>query len=522
MDPVDPVTPVDPVIPDTSTSVYDNGVTLDRGAKTLTFASLVVNGVTYTNTTFAITKQGDGYLLTAPDGKTLTVTGLKEANNTLVMQGSYGADNLFWSYNSAGAFTQASPDTKVISGDGQQKTVDGNSSAGAAGETGTIISGDKNKIDVPGDNSATGGGTATKVDGDGNEIANTGATSATGEGSTGVDVTGDKNKISNEGDSSATGGGTATKVTGDGNEIDSTGSTSAAGAGSTGVDVTGDANKINNEGASSATDGATGTKVAGNGNEITNTGDTAAASTDSSKPSTGVDVAGDGNTVNQNGKMGVGDYSTGMKVSGTRNTINLSSEEIKVSGQQATGVDVSGDANTVTLTGNMVVDKDQTSPLAAESFFTPSTGINVNGSNNTVVLDGHLQVIADTEVAGHGYGASPGTQETIQGLVVTGDNNRVDLLGGITLTGESDQLADATAGDAMANQRKGVFGTSVISVDGHSSVYISGDSRIEGEFGAGLALYSGCLTAHIWNWRTGRPLLWIMPLLIGTGMMMTV
>ncbi|POT68625.1 hypothetical protein C3436_27260, partial [Citrobacter amalonaticus] len=400
----DPVTPVDPVIPDTSTSVYDNGVTLDRGAKTLTFASLVVNGVTYTNTTFAITKQGDGYLLTAPDGKTLTVTGLKEANNTLVMQGSYGADNLFWSYNSAGAFTLASPDTKVISGDGQQKTVDGNSSAGAAGETGTIISGDKNKIDVPGDNSATGGGTATKVDGDGNEIANSGATSATGEGSTGVDVTGDKNKISNEGDSSATAGGTATKVTGDGNEIDSTGSTSAAGEGSTGVDVTGDKNKINNEGASSATDGATGTKVAGNGNEIDNTGSTSAAGAGSTGVdvtgdknkinnegessitggATGTNVSGDSNTVNQDGKMVVGELSTGLKVTGRGNIVNLTSDEITITGKQATGVIVAGDDNEVTLTGAMNVN-------------TSATGLDVSGTSADVKLSGTVNVVANTE-----------------------------------------------------------------------------------------------------------------------------
>ncbi|MBJ9241148.1 BigA/YdbA N-terminal beta-barrel domain-containing protein [Citrobacter braakii] len=728
VDPVDPVTPVDPVKPDASITVYDNGVTLDRGAKTLTFASLVVNGVTYTNATFTMTKQGDGYLLTAPDGKTLTVTSLNVEGNVLVMQGTYGSNNLFWSYTRAGKLTLAGPDTTVIDGDGQQKTIDGGSSADGAGGTGTIINGDDNKIinggdnsgtnggtgtkvdgndntidnggkntadgadsrgtdvdgngnainnggensganggtgtdvtgdtntidnkgnnsgtdggtgtkvdgngntidnkgtntadgtgskgtdvdgngnainnggensganggtgtDVTGDtntidnkgnNSGTDGGTGTKVDGNGNTIDNKGTNTADGKDSSGTDVTGDNNKINNEGETSANNGGTGTKVDGDGNAINNNGSTTAEGSGSTGTDVNGngndinnngdntatnggtgtkvdgnentvdnkgkttadgedstgtdvngDNNKINNEGETSASNGGTGTKVDGNGNTIDNKGATTAegagstgtdvagnnniinsdgaskvvdgatgakvsgddntlnnagemtaSSTDSTKPSVGVDVAGNNNTVNQNGKMVVGDYATGLNVTGKSNTINLASEEMKITGQQATGVNVSGEANTVTLTGNMVVDKDQKSPLAAENFFTPSTGINVNGNGNTVVLDGHLQVIADTEVTSRKYGGISGSQESIQGLVVSGDNNRVNLLGGVILTGENDQVADTAAGDALANQRKSAS-SPLISIDGKSSVYISGDSRIEGEFGSG-------------------------------------
>ncbi|MDM6730149.1 autotransporter outer membrane beta-barrel domain-containing protein [Citrobacter braakii] len=667
-----------------------------------------MNGVTYTNTTFAITKQGDGYLLTAPDGKTLTVTSLNVMGNALVMQGTYGSNNLFWSYNRAGKLTLAGPDTTVIDGDGQQKTVDGGSTAGGPGDTGTIINGDGNDINVNGDTGATGGGTGTDVNGndntinnggkntadgegsagtdvtgDGNDINNTGDNSGTnggtgtdvtgdnndinnngnnsaqgegstgtqadgngntidnkgnntadGAGATGTDVSGDGNKINNEGDTGATNGGTGTDVTGDdntidnkgkntadgegstgtkadgngntinnggensganggtgtdvngdnntidnkgkntadgegstgtkadgngntinnegdtgatnggtgtdvdgnNNTIDNKGKTTADGAGSTGTDVTGDGNKINNEGDTSATaggtgtsvdgggntidnkgtttaegegstgtdvagnnntinndgaskviDGATGAKVSGDGNTLNNAGEMTAGSTDSTKPSTGVDVAGNNNTINQSGKMVVGDFSTGLNVTGKSNTINLASEEMSITGQQATGVNVSGEANTVTLTGNMVVDKDQTSPLAADNFYKASTGINVNGSGNTVVLDGHLQVVADTEVAGQGYANSPGSQENIQGLVVTGDNNRVDLLGGVTLTGESDQIADTAAGDALANQRKDAHTTSLIKVDGNSKVYVSGNSKVEGEFGTGIA-----------------------------------
>ncbi|MBS9489719.1 autotransporter domain-containing protein, partial [Citrobacter braakii] len=378
-----------------------------------------------------------------------------------------------------------------VTGDGNTIDNKGNNTADGAGSTGTKADGDGNKIINEGDTSATNGGTGTDVDGNNNTIDNKGKTTADGAGSTGTDVTGDGNKINNEGDTSASNGATGTDVDGNGNTIDNKGSTTAEGAGSAGTDVAGNNNTINNNGASKAIDGATGTKVSGDGNTLNNEGEMTVGSTDSTKPSIGVDVAGNSNIINQNGKMVVGDFSTGLNVTGKSNTINLVSDSMSITGQQATGVNVSGEANTVTLTGNMVVDKDQTSPLAADNFFTPSTGLKVSGSDNTVVLDGHLQVIVDTEVAGHKWGGNAGSQEKIQGLVMTGDNNRVDLLKGVTLTGESDKLADAAAGDAIANQRKGPAegssGTSVISVDGHSSVYISGDSRMEGEFGTGFS-----------------------------------
>jgi putative surface-exposed virulence protein len=380
-------------------------------------------------------------------------------------------------------------------GDGEGSTgtdVDGNGNAinnggessGTNGGTGTDVNGDTNDINNDGNNSGTNGGTGTNVDGNGNTIDNNGDNTGDGTGSTGTDVDGNDNTINNNGNNSGINDGTGTDVTGDNNDINNNGGNNGANGG-TGTKVDGNGNTIDNTGGSTATDGGTGTKVNGDDN-IINSGDLDVSSTDSAKPSTGVDVAGNNNQINQMGKMTVGDFSTGIDVEGNGNAINLSSPDMSITGQQATGVNVSGESNTITLTGNMVVDKDQSSPLAADNFYKASKGINVTGTGNTVVLDGNLQVIADSEYAGHADTAKRGSQEVIQGLVVKGDNNRVELLDGVTMTGETDKIADTAAGDAIASQRKGsTTATSLINVNGKSSVYISGDSSIEGEFLAG-------------------------------------
>ncbi|WP_072569191.1 BigA/YdbA N-terminal beta-barrel domain-containing protein [Enterobacter sp. SA187] len=415
--------------------------------------------------------------------------------------------------------------------DGNDNTINNNgNNSGINDGTGTDATGDNNDINNNGNNSGTGGGTGTKVDGDGNTIDNKGTNTGDGEGSTGTDVDGNGNAINNGGESSGTNGGTGTNVDGNGNTIDNNGDNTGDGTGSTGTDVdgndntinnngnnsgindgtgtdvTGDNNDINNNGGNNGANGGTGTKVDGNGNTIDNTGGSTAtdggtgtkvngddniinsgdldvSSTDSTKPSTGVDVAGNNNQINQMGKMAVGDFSTGINVEGNGNTLNLDSSDMSITGQQATGANVTGESNTVKLTGNMVVNKDQKSPLAADNFYKASTGINVSGSNNTVVLDGHLQVVVDSEDAGRNYANNSGSMELIQGATVTGDNNRVDIMKGIELTGEKDQLDDA---DKTANQRTGTSNASVVTVDGKSSVYVHGDSSVNGYFPVGI------------------------------------
>ncbi|QCR35902.1 autotransporter outer membrane beta-barrel domain-containing protein [Nissabacter sp. SGAir0207] len=261
-------------------------------------------------------------------------------------------------------------------------------------------------------------------------------------------------------------------------------------AGGTGLSISGNDNTLNTLGPIVVDgNGSTGVEVTGNGNTLNTDGDATL-----SNGGTGIAVTGDSNTLNQRGDMVVGDFATGISVSGQNNTVNLSADNIDVIGQQATGVQVAGESNQVILTGDMRVDKDQSSPLAADNFYTASTGIDVSGSNNTVVLDGHLQVVVDTEVAPFIYSEEKGSQETISGVTISGDGNRVELQQGLQLTGETDQIADTAAGDAIAEQRKGYGPAAAITIDGASTLSLQGDSTIEGDFPVnfvGFALSNG-------------------------------
>ncbi|MEI9543193.1 hypothetical protein, partial [Citrobacter braakii] len=454
----------------TGTDVDGNDNTINNGGKN-TADGAGSTGTDVTGDGNDINNTGDnsatgGGTGTKADGNGNTID--NKGNNTADGAGSTGTD-----VDGNGNKIINEGDTSAANGgtgtsvDGNDNTIDnkGQTTADGTGSTGTDVTGDGNKINNEGGTSAANGGTGTSVDGNDNTIDNKGQTTADGTGSTGTDVTGDGNKITNEGDTSATAGGTGTSVDGGGNTIDNKGTTTAEGEGSTGTDVAGNNNTINNDGASKVIDGATGAKVSGDGNTLNNAGEMTAGSTDSTKPSIGVDVAGNNNTINQNGKMVVGDFSTGLNVTGKSNTINLASEEMSITGNKATGVNVSGEANTVTLTGNMVVDKDQKSPQAKDYYATPSTGINVSGKGNTVALDGHLQVIMDNESAGR-------TMESIRGVTVTGNDNSVYLKGGVELTGEIDQLGANVSSSAAP----------VVSVNGKSSIYLDGDSSINGNY----------------------------------------
>ncbi|MEG0204203.1 MAG: autotransporter domain-containing protein [Citrobacter sp.] len=510
VDPVDPVTPVDPVKPDASITVYDNGVTLDRGAKTLTFASLVVNGVTYTNTTFTMTKQGDGYLLTAPDGKTLTVTSLNVEGNVLVMQGTYGSNNLFWSYTRAGKLTLAGPDTTVIDGDGQQKTIDGGSSADGAGGTGTIINGDDNKIINGGDNSGTNGGTGTKVDGNDNAIDNGGKNTADGadsrgtdvdgngnainnggensgtNGGTGTDVTGDTNDINNNGNNSGTDGGTGTKVDGNGNTVDNKGTNTADGTGSkgtdvdgngnainnggensgtnggTGTDVTGDTNTIDNKGNNSGTDGGTGTKVDGNGNTIDNKG----TNTADGKDSSGTDVTGDNNKINNEGETSANNGGTGTKVDGDGNAIN-NNGSTTAEGSGSTGTDVNGNGNDINNNGDNTATNG-------------GTGTKVDGNENTVDNKGKTTADGEgssgTDVTGDKNKINNEGETSASnggtGTKVDGNGNTIDNKGATTAEGAGSTGTDVAGNNNIINSD----GASKV-VDGATGAKVSGDDN---------------------------------------------
>lgn len=115
--------------------------------------------------------------------------------------------------------------------------------------------------------------------------------------------------------------------------------------------------------------------------------------------------------------------------------------------------------------------------------FTPSVGIQVQGHDNNIVLNGNLTVVADSEVTSRIYNEMDGSRENINGLVVSGDGNTVEINGGIHLAGEENTLQD---GSTPALKRNGYGDTPVIKIDGHSTLYLNGDSTISGVFPLGL------------------------------------
>ncbi|PLR33903.1 autotransporter outer membrane beta-barrel domain-containing protein [Chimaeribacter arupi] len=106
--PSDP-TPTPSNDPDKTLFVYGNGVTLDTRAKTLTFGELTVNNQTYYNTAFTYTPYGIDYQLTSPDGKTLILNGWYTSYGDLLLEGTYGDDNLTWTYDSRGLTLNTGP-----------------------------------------------------------------------------------------------------------------------------------------------------------------------------------------------------------------------------------------------------------------------------------------------------------------------------------------------------------------------------------------------------------------------------
>ncbi|MBO9192428.1 MAG: autotransporter domain-containing protein, partial [Escherichia coli] len=233
-----------------------------------------------------------------------------------------------------------------------------------------------------------------------------------------------------------------------------------------------------NVGQAAAGENAIGIQIDGNNATFVNVGDITATNA-----GTGVSVTGDKANISLAGGLDVGDFSTGLDVSGDNNSMTLSTYELNVTGQEATGVNVSGDGNTIEIAGSILVDKDQKADNAQPYFFNPSTGVNISGNNNDVTLDGQLTVVADSEITARSYASYDGAQEHIAGIVIAGDDNTFTLNGGVHFVGEKNVMDD---GSKPSASRRGIGDTPLISVDGHSSVYLNGESTISGEFPLGF------------------------------------
>ncbi len=363
---------------------------------------------------------------------------------------------------------------------------------------GIQIDGDKAVVNNEGDNAISNGGTGTQVNGDEATVNNNGSTTVDGKDSTGTEINGDKAIVNNDGDSTILDGGTGTRITGDDATANNSGNTTVDGQGSTGTEIAGNNAVVNQDGLLDVSGGGHGIDITGDSATVINKGNITVTDKDSvgvlingdratfantghidvNNSATGMSITTSEGAISQAGSMNVGDFSTGMALSGNNNSVTLAAKDLNVIGQKATGVNISGDNNAVDITGNILVDKDQTATNAVDYFYEPSIGVNVSGNSNTVSLDGKLTVVADSELTSRIYADFDGSQENISGLVVSGDDNTVYLNGGIQLVGEENQLTD---GSTVASNRNGYGKTPVITLDGKSSVYLNGDSTINGD-----------------------------------------
>ncbi|MER3225808.1 autotransporter adhesin BigA [Salmonella enterica subsp. enterica serovar Orion] len=397
----------------------------------------------------------------------------------------------------------------VISGDGTTNTISGHSTVDNA--TGALISGNGTTTNFAGDIAVSGGGTAIIIDGDNATIKNTGTSDISGAGSTGTVINGNNARVNNDGDMTITDGGTGGHITGDNVVIDNAGSTTVSGADATALYIDGDNALVINEGNQTISDGAVGTRIDGDDAHITNTGDIAVDGADSAAvvingdngsltqagdllvtdgamgiitygtgneakntgnatvrdaDSVGFVVAGEKNTFKNKGDIDVSLNGTGALVSGDMSQVTLDGDINVVSVQDsegvfssATGVNVSGDSNTVDITGNVNISADYgQDDLAAGA--PPLTGVVVGGNGNTVTLNGALN-IDDNDLS-----ATGGQYLDVVGLSVTGDDNDVEIDGGINITHSEDPL-DGTSADITGIS---VSGNSTVTLNGHSTI----------------------------------------------------
>ncbi|MCM2771179.1 EntS/YbdA MFS transporter [Escherichia coli] len=451
-----------------------------------------------------VNNDGDSTILDGGTGTRITgddATANNSGNTTVDGQGSTG--------------TEIAGNNAVVNQDGELDVSGGGHGIDITGDSATVdnkggmtvtdpdsigiqIDGDKAVVNNDGDSAISNGGTGTQVNGDEATVNNNGNTTVDGKDSTGTEINGDKAIVNNDGDSTILDGGTGTRITGDDATANNSGNTTVDGQGSTGTEIAGNNAVVNQDGLLDVSGGGHGIDITGDSATVINKGNITVTDKDSvgvlingdratfantghidvNNSATGMSITTSEGAISQAGSMNVGDFSTGMALSGNNNSVTLAAKDLNVIGQKATGVNISGDNNAVDITGNILVDKDQTATNAVDYFYEPSIGVNVSGNSNTVSLDGKLTVVADSELTSRIYADFDGSQENISGLVVSGDDNTVYLNGGIQLVGEENQLTD---GSTVASNRNGYGKTPVITVDGKSSVYLNGDSTINGD-----------------------------------------
>ncbi|EGJ2442213.1 autotransporter adhesin BigA [Salmonella enterica] len=417
----------------------------DRTVNTLTGDSSVTDGAT-------------GMVISG-DGTTNTISGHSTVDNaTGALISGNGTTTNF-----AGDITVSGGGTAIII-DGDNATIKntGTSDISGAGSTGTVINGNNARVNNDGDMTITDGGTGAHITGDNVVIDNAGSTTVSGADATALYIDGDNALVINEGNQTISGGAVGTRIDGDDAHTTNTGDIAVDGAGSAAVIINGDNGSLTQAGDLLVTDGAMGIITYGTGNEAKNTGNATVRDADS----VGFVVAGEKNTFKNKGDIDVSLNGTGALVSGDMSQVTLDGDINVVSVQDsegvfssATGVSVSGDSNAVDITGNVNISADYgQDDLAAGA--PPLTGVVVGGNGNTVTLNGALN-IDDNDLS-----ATGGQYLDVVGLSVTGDDNDVEIDGGINITHSEDPL-DGTSADITGIS---VSGNSTVTLNGHSTI----------------------------------------------------
>ena len=378
---------------------------------------------------------------------------------------------------------------------------------------GALISGDNTVTNFTGDLNVTGGGTGSIIDGDRVRIDNEGTSNISGEGSTGSVIIGNYAHLKNLGELNVSDGATGAIIYGDHASVDNSGTSTTSGAGSTGLYIEGDDAYVVNAGEQTILDGATGTHIKGDGARMLNMGDVNVDGIGSTvividgddaqltqngdllvtngamgiitygqngslindgdatvrnDGSIGFVVAGQQNTFKNKGSIDVSLNGTGTLVSGTDSTIELDGDITVASVQDSngvfqggTGVNVSGSDNAVNILGNVNVSANYASDamLAKDA---PLTGIAVSGNSNDITLEGALNLNASdlSKIAGQ--------TQVITGLDVKGDDNNVNITGGLNIT-----ATGSTDDENSAIHAINIDGNSTVTLSGHSSANLT-------------------------------------------------
>ena len=441
--------------PDTRVNIYDNGVTSDHGAATVTLDELNINtaATSATNVVLSWQKSTDGnsYILTAADGTQLVADKWHITDDNNAVFSGTTSDGRFWKYDSRGNLIVASKGTLITDLDGATHTSERGLVISGENETGVIISGDNTQNTLNGNSTVSDGAIGIIVTGD--NTINTISGQSTTDGATGAFISGNGTTTNISGGIDVTDGGTGLVIDGDDITIDNTGISDISGEGSTGSVINGNNARVVNEGEMTITDGGTGGHITGDNAFIENKGN----STVSGEGSSALNISGDDATVISEGAQYISDGATGTHINGNDATVNMTGDITVNNGAIAMIID--GDNSSVNITG--------TSDISGQG----SIGTIINGDKAHITNDGELNVADggtgakitgnDTVVDNTGDVTASGTGSTA--LYIEGDDTQVISQGQQTIT-------DGATGTRINGDSTRITNTGDITADGAGSI----------------------------------------------------